>query len=361
MKIFPSLRLGGRTWYRPMMVLGIMGLAGLTCFLGRNGFVSKAKAGPAKPPTARAAAPEASSDYSRRVVAYINGNIPITREELGEYLIAREGAEKLELLVNKRIIEMACKEKGIEVTAAEVDADLAESVKGMGINLKDFVDKVLQHYHKTLFEWKEDVIRPKLLMTKLCRDRVLVSEDDLKLAFEAHYGEKVECKIILFPKGEEAAAMQVHAKVRNDDAEFTRQASQQASPSLASRGGAVAPFGHNTTGNEELEKQAFALHPGEVSPVIGTPEGPVILKCVRHIPADTEKSLAKERASLEKEVYDKKVQQMIPVVFKELRDKAQPNLILKNYTTEEELLRDVRQSLSEGAPPAGKATPPHGN
>src|SRR5262245_23828600 len=46
------------------------------------------------------------SDYSRRVVAYIFGNRPITREELGEYLIERVGAERLEFLVNRRIIEM---------------------------------------------------------------------------------------------------------------------------------------------------------------------------------------------------------------------------------------------------------------
>src|SRR5262249_54083795 len=39
-----------------------------------------------------------------QVVAYINGTIGVTREELGEYLIERYGAEKLEFLVNRRII-----------------------------------------------------------------------------------------------------------------------------------------------------------------------------------------------------------------------------------------------------------------
>src|SRR5260370_34641566 len=44
-----------------------------------------------------------ASDYSQRVVAYIHGNIPVTREELGEFLIARQGASKVELLVNRRL------------------------------------------------------------------------------------------------------------------------------------------------------------------------------------------------------------------------------------------------------------------
>ena len=42
------------------------------------------------------------------MVAYIYGSIPITREDLGEYLIARKGLDTVELLVNKRIIEHAC-------------------------------------------------------------------------------------------------------------------------------------------------------------------------------------------------------------------------------------------------------------
>src|SRR5438874_2664672 len=42
----------------------------------------------------------------KRVVAYLYGNVPVTREELGDFLIARGGHEKLELLLNKKIIEI---------------------------------------------------------------------------------------------------------------------------------------------------------------------------------------------------------------------------------------------------------------
>ena len=47
------------------------------------------------------------------------------------------------------------------------------------------------------------------------------------------------------------------------------------------------------------------------------------------------------RPKLEKEVFEKKVQLEIPKFFKALRDQAEPKLILKQYTTEEELMRDV--------------------
>src|SRR5713101_2374614 len=82
---------------------------------------------------------------SRQVVAYIYGSIPITREDLGEYLIARQGAERLELMVNHRIIELTCQKKGIVVTDAEVDAALAEDLKRMNIlSVKEFDNQILK-------------------------------------------------------------------------------------------------------------------------------------------------------------------------------------------------------------------------
>src|SRR5262245_8762754 len=69
--------------------------------------------GGAPPPAAPAPLPEPD----RRIVGYIYGNVPVTREELGDFLIARGGHEKLELLVNKKIIEIEAAKRGITVTA----------------------------------------------------------------------------------------------------------------------------------------------------------------------------------------------------------------------------------------------------
>ena len=121
----------------------------------------------------------------------------------------------------------------------------------------------------------------------------------------------------------------------------------------------IQPIGRHTTGNEEFEKEAFSLKPGEVSAVIGTPEGPVIIKCDGRIPPEKDKTLEGERASLEKEVFEKKVAAEIPVLFKELRDQAHPTLILKKYTSEEDWLRDIRQELAEPATGAGMAPQAH--
>jgi hypothetical protein len=341
-----------RRWAGGMASLALAALA--FCW-GRYAALPQAAALPPTPGKAKPA--EAVSEASQRWVAVIYGNEPITREDLADYLIARFG-DKLELLVNKRIIEHKCKEKGIEVTAAEIDASLAEDLKGMGnLPIKDFVDKVLKRYNKTLYEWKEDVIRPKLEMTKLCRDRVRATDKDFEDAFQAYYGEKVDCRIILFPKEEKNQAMMAYGKMRDNDEEFDRFARQQPSHMLAAKGGKIDPFARHTTGNDELEKEAFSLHPGEVSRMIETPQGFVYLKCDRHLPANTTKKLQEEKPKLEKEIIDKKIQQEMGVLFKEMLAEATPKLFLKKYTTEEELIRDVQREIQPEVTPAGGASP----
>src|SRR4051812_4830513 len=171
-----------RNWRKLVLGSGMIGLTVAAFCCGRN-VAPRAAAAPnppaaPNPEQAPPLAPDSHSDYSRRIVAYIYGTIPITREDLGEYLIARYGADKLELLVNRKIIDRVCKEKGVEVTAAEVEATVQEAMKGLGptISRKDFEKQVLAPRHLSFYEWKEDVIRPKLLMTKLCQQRVQVTD-----------------------------------------------------------------------------------------------------------------------------------------------------------------------------------------
>lgn len=336
-----------RSRQRWSLLLGATVLAILGRLVVPTGLLSQV---PAPPPTASAQAPVAGvptgdSDYSRRVVAYVRG-VAITREDLGEYLIAREGAEKLELLVNKKIIEMYCKDKGIVVTEAEVDAALAQDIQGIGVNLNDFITKVLKRYNKTLYEWKEDVVKPRLALNKLCRERVHVTEKDLQDAFDCKYGESVDCRIILFPKDQKRQAMEVYGKVRESEEEFNRAARTQASSQLAATGGHVRPITRHSTGNDNLEHEAFSLNPGECSALLETPEGYVIVKCDKRTPPDATKKLDDVRTELTQVVMEKKMEAEIPKFFKEIREQAAPTMILKKSNREDDLLRDVAKELA---------------
>lgn len=340
----------------------VVGVGTGAFFLGRNGAMSEANArppmqaaAPAQEPQPLPGAPQMSAAYTKGVVAYIYGNVPVTREELGEHLIGRFGAERLETFVNKRIIEHYCANKGITVTAAEVEEDLAETVKGLPGNVTKeyFETKILKARGKTLYEWREDVVRPKLLMNKLCRERVRVEEDDLRKGIEAYHGEKVQVQMICWPKNEGEIAKKMWEKISRDPKAFDQAALAQASRDLARGAGRVDPFGRHTTGSPEVEKWAFdRLEIGEVSPVIATEQGMgfVVIKLLQRIPPDKFVKLEDVRAKLEKEIIEKKLKQEIEVVFAELKKAADPKLLIKKNMTRDDLQREVPQELATPIP-----------
>jgi hypothetical protein len=341
-------------WSWRQLALGTACVAGLAAagytgslFLGHAHAQPTTPPKPAAVPAQPAATPPASaSDYGRRPVAFLHDNEAVTREQLGEYLIARYGAEKLPLLINKIIIEEACRDKGIEVTPAEIEASLAEDLKGMGgLSQADFVNNILKQYKKTLYEWKEDVIRPKLLLGKLVHDRVKVTAEDVQAAYDAYYGEKVECRLIFWPKGEEKAAQNQYASIRDHDDEFERKATMQATPQLAAHGGKVPPIGHRTVGNDAVEQAAFRLQPGQMSPLVDTPDGCVVIRCDKRIPPDTTVSLESVRGKLIKDVFDRKVQLEIPKAFAELRQQANVNALLTDPNKPGQSLADSTHQL----------------
>lgn len=337
---------------RILLGAGVVGFSLSLILWGRQGSVPTANA--TQPPTNQAPAPtKESSDYSKRVVAYIYESIPITREEFGEYLIARCGvADRLNNMVNRAIIEHEAKQRGVEVTAAEVEAEFNESLKGINTNKTDFVNKVLLPYNKTLYEWKEDVIKPRLLLVKMCRERVTASEEDLRNAYDAYYGEKVHCRLIKWRKNEQSLAVALYPKIRDSEKDFDEAARHQFTADLAARGGEVPAFGHFTTGNVDMEKAAFALKPGEISQVLETPEGYVVMKCIEHIPPSHTKTLDEVRGQLTDDVVKRKIDQHeIPKFFAELRAKAHPKLLISEAATQEDLMSEVRRDLQ--TPPDG--------
>lgn len=362
-------RTQGRFGWFSRSAVGAIAVAAVGFLIGRGSQPPAAYAGPQTPQKAappqpavqqKAVPPQAASpqpDYSLRVVAYIFNNVPITREELGEYLIARHGHEKIDLLVNKKIIEHSAGQRGVTVTAAEVEAALQEDLKGINVNQKDFVDKVLKQYGKTLYEWKEDVIRPRLMMTKLCNDQIQVTEQEIQTAFTAEFGPKVEIQLIIWPKGQEQFAFQSYDKIRQSDEEFERAARQQAASALAMNGGRLKPFGRGAGTHPEVEKEAFMLKPGEISRLIGTPEGTCCMKVLRTLPADDNAKIEQHRERLHKEVFEKRLNVEVPKMMKALRDSANPVVFMKKMETAEDLERNVLREIQPTAatqPPVKK-------
>jgi parvulin-like peptidyl-prolyl isomerase len=326
-----SLHPRGRRWRR--VALG----TGIVCVLAGIGLVARGQSGSwGRTPVAAQPAEQTqpansgtpafdTSDYTNRVVAYIYENQPVTRQELGEYLITRYGLSKLPLLVNKKIIENACRARGIEITPAEVEASFQQELDSQKISQADFVKTVLPRYKKNLIEWKEDTLRPRLLMTRLCQTQVTWTEEEIRKAFEAVYGEKLECRMILWPLREKELAARDYNTLQSSEEAFADRAKKQKTSELSAAGGKIKPFGHYTMGDEKLERSAFSLRPGQVSELIETPQGIVLLKCDRRIPPQTSVSYEAVKPRLIQELLDLKINAALGSTFQALRKEANPS------------------------------------
>ncbi len=291
--------------------------------------------------------PKLLIDQSAHVLAYLWGNEPVTREELGEFLIQRFGEERLEFLVNARIIERECKRKGIEITDAEVEADLQVKLKTAQVSQAEFIKSYLNPQGKNLYEYKEDVLREQLRLARLCRASVQATEAEIHMAYDAHYGEKVLCRIILYPRGELEIAGKEYASLRDSEKAFSEKAKHQASSTLAAKEGRLEPFARYTTGDKKLEEEAFRLAKGEISAVIETDQGPAILKCDSRIPPQTDVKLEQVHDQLEKEVIERKIPIESRALFARLREVEHPRLLIKDPTRPaESLAQSVREDMA---------------
>ena len=294
-----------------------------------------------------------------RVVGFIYGNVPITREELGEFLIARGGHEKLELLANKKIIEMEAARRNITVTPVEIRAGLEEDLRGLGISLRDFERVVLPRYHKTLYEWVEDVIKPRLLLTKMCKDRVNITDEDLKKEFENRHGERREAKIICWNRSDLKVAQAGWDNARKGDAEFDAEAKKQPDPNLAAACGRIKPVGPHCEGDDAtVVKALYSMKVGEISGLLEVPAGIMCVKCTAIVPPEAGKVFdEKMKSTLRTELAAKKMEREIPKLFQELKSAAQPNLLLKGPPSDAEFREGVNQITQQALQQAGGVPP----
>ena len=104
-----------------------------------------------------------------------------------------------------------------------------------------------------------------------------------------------------------------------------------------------------------MEKAAFNLKPGEISHLIGTPDGYVVVKCVKRLPPQVDKKLEDVRAQLVADCSARKLNQVeIPALARELREQAHPKIFIKKETPAE-LMREVRREIVRHQPEARAA------
>jgi hypothetical protein len=345
-------------WRRLAILTCLLALVGIAYTVGRSGAaVPEAAAVPPRPamvqaPVTSVPKAEATDGSASRIVATIYDNIQITRQDFGEYLIARQ-TKRLDQFVNKRVIEHYCQERGVSVSDAEIDAEILQDLGKMSITPKQLLDQILSRYNMTFYEWREDVIRPQLMMKKVVRNMVSVTADDLKQAYEAEFGEKRDCRMIIWPeKMKHQVDTKIYDRIRHDDKEgneeFERAARSQADSSLAACGGRLdKPLPHHSL-KPEIEERVFRLKEGEVSEVMQDGHNLVVFKCDAIIPpVKNPPPLETMRDKYVAIITESKIRDEIPKVFKQMKEKANVTTHLPTPEAEKEWLLRAEKEFKQ--------------
>lgn len=211
-----------------------------------------------------------------QVMAVVNGE-QISQADLGRECLWRFGKEVLEGMVNRQLIAEACAAKKIVITSADIDGEIERIAGKFGLPRDRWMQLLMDERGYSEAQYKREIVWPMLALRQLSADQTEVTQDELQKAFDSEFGPQVKALLIVHSKRQ--TADQLHAQVTNKPDAF-RELSKQFSddPGVASAYGVIPPIRHHL-GDANLERIAFGLKPGQISPVIQVADKYYILKC----------------------------------------------------------------------------------
>lgn len=275
------------------------------------------------PATAQAGRPLDINQPKRDVIAMVN-NESVQRVELGKQCLRHYGKEVLERLVNKQLIVDACKQKNIQITREEVEAEIDRMAQRFGVPTDQLLKLLEEERGIQARQYAEDIIWPTLALQKLAAPQLVVSDKELLEAHETQYGEAVRARMIACKTREEAAKWRAEA-LKNPAAFGELAMEHSCDASSAAAKGLIQPI-RKHMGIVEIEQAAFALDEGAISEVIAVGDQFVFLKCEGRFPARNVPMASVEKA-LRDSIRDKKLRTAADDVFHQLQDKAQLDIV----------------------------------
>ena len=193
-----------------------------------------------------------------------------------------------------------------------------------------------------------DAVWPSVALKKLVDNRVEVTEEDIQKGFVSNYGPRVEVLAIVLNDHRQAQKVWEMARDNPTD-QFFGELAQQYSVDAVSREnfGRVPPI-RQFGGRPEMEKEAFAMKPGDLSGIIAAEDNYIILRCTGHTTPVVASLDAEVREELVEDIREKKIRLAMAVEFDRMRESAQ----IENY------LAGTFQSPTKSKPAAASQRPP---
>jgi len=264
------------------------------------------------------------------VAALINGQ-PVSMRQLAGECIDRHGGDVLEAMINRKLIELACQQAHVTVSPQEIDAEVARAalqlVKPLpdgSADVKAWLELVTRRQGVSAELYRRDAVWPSVALQKLAAGKADVTQEDLDRSFAANYGPRVRCRAIVLGNFRSAEHVWDLARrtptLENFSNLATKYSIEGGSRAL---GGEVTEIRHYG-GQPLLEKEAFALKPGELSGVVQLDDDRYAILFCEGLTKAAEVTMAdpRVRAEIEKDVREKKQRLAMAQCFEHLQDSA---------------------------------------
>jgi foldase protein PrsA len=205
------------------------------------------------------------------------GSETISKDDLYTTLVDQYGDGALDTLIAEKIVKLESEKKDLTVKDSEIKKEL-ENIKGQ-YDSEEAFNQALASSGSDLDSVKEN-IKTYLLTEKLLKDRVKITDDQIKEYFEANKDtfaqkEQVEASHILVD--DEKTAQEVKKKL-DDGGDFDELAKEYSTDtSNADSGGELGYFGKGEMVTE-FDDKAFSMKKGEISEPVKTEFGYHIIK-----------------------------------------------------------------------------------
>ncbi len=274
------------------------------------------------PHSASAGTPSSNADTGApqkpQIMAMVN-NEEITRQELAQECLAHYGKEVLEAMVNKYLIAQYTQRLGITVTQQEVDAEVDKMARKFSLTPDQWYKMLKQERDIEPEQYANDIVWPTLALRKLAATQIEPQPQEIDEAFDARYGESIKARLIVVNNLPIAQEVAEKAGAQPDDFQMLARKYSVDSNS-ASAGGLIQPI-HHHVGEKAIEDAAFALAPGQVSPIVPVNNQFVILRCEERLPpARVDINAVKEH--LAEGVREKKLHKAAEDIFHQLQASA---------------------------------------
>ncbi len=255
-------------------------------------------------------------------------------------IIAEKDKDVLRDLIDQQLLLEKGKDLGITADT-EVIKRLDEMRKEMKLESMEDLEKAAQSQGIAFEDFKQNLknqIITQQVISKEVGSRMSIGKEELQAFYDAHKSqmeqpEQVRLSELLIstekkdPAADEAQQLAA-AQAKADDllaqirkgAAFDETAKKNSDGPTAAQGGDLGYFKRGTLA-KELEEKTFAMKPGDVSDVIRTKQGFVILKVTEHQQAGVP-PLSQIEGRVQDAIYMQKLQPALRAYLQRLREDA---------------------------------------